>query len=94
MLSDAPSRILLQILIKSPREVDASGGVSTVWRDGMPVTAPARTLVDLVADLQPEQAAMATKEALALGLLTRRQLEQEAARQGKARVLKTLLPEQ
>jgi predicted transcriptional regulator of viral defense system len=67
--------------------------VSTVWRDAMPVTAPARTLVDVAEELQPEQAAMAAQEALRLGLLTRRQLEQEAARRGKMRVLETLLPE-
>jgi hypothetical protein len=35
----------------------------------------------------------ASQQALNLGLLTRRQLEQEAARQGKTRVLRTLLPE-
>src|SRR5487761_1577285 len=68
--------------------------VDTIWSDGMPVTTPARTLVDVADELQPEQAAMAAQQALNLGLLTRRQLEQEAARQGKTRVLKTLLPEQ
>lgn len=67
--------------------------VDTIWREGMPVTAPARTLVDVADELQPEQVAMAVQQALSLGLLTRRQLEQEAARQGKARVLITLLPE-
>ena len=67
--------------------------VSTVWRDAMPVTAPARTLVDVAEELQPEQAAMAAQQALRLGLLTRRQLEKEAARRGKTRVLETLLPE-
>jgi hypothetical protein len=59
----------------------------------MPITTPARTLVDVADELQPEQAAMAVQQAVNLGLLTRRQLEQEAARQGKTRVLKTLLPE-
>jgi len=67
--------------------------VGTVWRDAMPLTAPARTLVDVADQLQPEQAAMAVQEALSLGLLTRRQLEQEAARRGKTRVLETLLPD-
>jgi predicted transcriptional regulator of viral defense system len=67
--------------------------VSTVWRDAMPVTAPARTLVDVADELQPDQAAMAAQQALSLGLLTRRQLEQEATRQRKARVLETLLPD-
>lgn len=59
----------------------------------MPVTAPARTLVDVADRLQPEQAAMAARHALSLSLLTRRQLEQEAARRGKTRVLATLLPD-
>jgi predicted transcriptional regulator of viral defense system len=68
--------------------------VATVWGDAMPITAPARTLVDVADRLQPEQAAMAARQALRLGLLTRRQLEQEAARQGKTRVLATLLPDQ
>jgi predicted transcriptional regulator of viral defense system len=67
--------------------------VASVWRDGMPLTAPARTLVDVAAELQPEQAAMAAQQALRLGLLTRRQLEQEAARRGKTRVLETLFPD-
>ena len=58
----------------------------------MPVTAPARTLVDIADELQPEQAAIAVEQALSLGLLTRRQLEQEAKRQRKTRVLDTLLP--
>lgn len=67
--------------------------VATVWRDGMPLTAPARTLVDVADELQPEQAAMAARQALGLGLLTRRQLEQEAERRGKTRVLETLFPD-
>lgn len=67
--------------------------VTTVWRDGMPLTAPARTLVDVADDLQPEQAAMAAQQALRLGLLTRRQLEQEAESRGKTRALETLFPE-
>jgi predicted transcriptional regulator of viral defense system len=67
--------------------------VATVWRDGMPLTAPARTLVDVADELQPEQAAMAVRQALELGLLTRRQLEQEAERRGKTRLLETLFPD-
>ncbi len=67
--------------------------LDTIWREGMPATTPARTLVDVADELQPEQAAMAAQQALNLGLLTRRQLEEEAARQGRTRVLKTLLPE-
>lgn len=65
--------------------------IAVVWRVGMRLTAPARTLVDVADKLQPEQAAMAAQQALSLGLLTRRQLEQEAARRGKTRVLETLL---
>ena len=67
--------------------------VATVWRDGMPLTAAPRTLVDVADELQPEQAAMAAEQAFRLGLLTRRQLEQEAARRGKTRVLETLFPD-
>lgn len=67
--------------------------VASVWGDAMPVTAPARTLVDIAERIQPDQAAMAAREALHLGLLTRRQLEQEAARQRKPRVLEILLPD-
>ena len=67
--------------------------VATAWGDAMPVTAPARTLVDVADKLQPEQAAMAARQALRLGLLTRRQLEREAARQRRTRVLDTLLPD-
>jgi predicted transcriptional regulator of viral defense system len=67
--------------------------VTTVWRDGMPLTAPARTLLDVADELQPEQAAMAAEQALRLGLLTRRHLEQEAARRGKTRALETLFPD-
>jgi predicted transcriptional regulator of viral defense system len=68
--------------------------VATTWGDAMPVTAPARTLIDVAERLQPEQAAMAARQALTQGLLTRRQLEQEATRRGKARVLATLLPDE
>lgn len=59
----------------------------------MPLTAPARTLVEVSDELQPEQAGMAAQQALGLGLLTRRQLEREAARRGKTRVLETLFPD-
>lgn len=65
--------------------------ISTVWRDGLPLTAPARTLVDAADDLQPEQTAMAVQQALQRGLVTTRQLEREAARRGKRRTIDTLL---
>jgi predicted transcriptional regulator of viral defense system len=67
--------------------------VASTWGDAMPITAPPRTLVDVADTIQPDQAAMAAREALHLGLLTRRQLEQEAARQRKTRVLEILLPD-
>jgi predicted transcriptional regulator of viral defense system len=67
--------------------------IPTLRRDGMTVTAAARTLVDVADELQPEQSEMAVRQALNQGLLTRRQLEQEAARRGKTRLLATLLPE-
>ena len=66
--------------------------IESVWREGMPATAPARTLIDVASELQPEQAALAARQALGRGLLTRRQLEREAARRGKPHVLETLLP--
>ncbi|MBM3677036.1 MAG: hypothetical protein FJW96_04000 [Actinobacteria bacterium] len=67
--------------------------VATVWREGLPLTAPARTLVDVVDELQPEQAAMAIRQALNDGLLTARQLRQEAARRRKERLIEELLSE-
>ena len=65
--------------------------VPTVWRDGLPLTAPPRTLVDVVDELQPEQAALAVQQALRQGLLTERQLAEEAARRGKTRAIKAVL---
>jgi len=56
--------------------------VATVWRDGIAVTAPARTIVDVADQVQPDQLALAVRQALARGLLTRRQLEEEADRHG------------
>jgi predicted transcriptional regulator of viral defense system len=65
--------------------------VPTVWRDGLPLTAPARTLVDTLDQLQPEQAAMAVRQALRRGLLTERQLTEEADRRGKATAVEAAL---
>jgi predicted transcriptional regulator of viral defense system len=65
--------------------------VPTVWRDGLPLTAPARTLVDTLDHLQPEQAAMAVRQALRRGLLTERQLTEEADRRGKATAVEAAL---
>jgi predicted transcriptional regulator of viral defense system len=65
--------------------------VGTAQRDGLPLTAPARTLVDVVGTLQPEQEAMAVEQALSRRLVTTRQLRQEAARRRKTRAIETLL---
>jgi predicted transcriptional regulator of viral defense system len=56
------------------------GPIPTVSRDGIAVTTPARSIVDAADQLQPEQLEMAVRQALGRGLLTRRQLEEEAAR--------------
>lgn len=53
--------------------------IPTVWRDGIAVTPPPRSIVDAADQLQPEQLEMAVRQALERGLLTRRQLEQESA---------------
>jgi len=65
--------------------------VPTVWRDGLPLTAPARTLVDTLDQLQSEQAAMAVRQALRRGLLTERQLTEEAGRRGNTRTVEAVL---
>ncbi len=65
--------------------------VPTVWRDGLPVTAPARTIVDVLDNIQPEQASMAVNQALRRGLMTQRQLRDEAARRRKEGMVETLL---
>lgn len=65
--------------------------VPTVWRDGLPLTAPARTLVDVIDELQPEQAVMAVRQALERGLLTDRQLRDEAGRRGRTPAIEAIL---
>lgn len=65
--------------------------VSTVWREGLPLTGPARTLVDVADVLQPEQATMAIQQALRRGLLTTGQLEEEATRRHKDGVITAIL---
>jgi predicted transcriptional regulator of viral defense system len=57
-----------------------SEDIATVWRDGLPLTAPARTLLDAADQLQPEQFAMAVRQALRRGLVTAGQLKEEAIR--------------
>jgi predicted transcriptional regulator of viral defense system len=61
--------------------------IPTVWRDGIAVTTPARSIVDAADELQPEQLNMAVRQALGRGLLTRRQLEEEAARRMRHTVI-------
>lgn len=57
--------------------------VDTVWREGLRLTAPARTLVDVAGEIQPEQLEMALRQALGRGRLTVRELEEEARRRGR-----------
>ncbi|MGC2372800.1 MAG: hypothetical protein WA484_02895 [Solirubrobacteraceae bacterium] len=59
----------------------------TVWRDGLPLTAPARTLTDVTDLLQPDQMSMAVRQALRRGLLTVDELQEEAARRGKTQLI-------
>lgn len=61
--------------------------VDTVWREGLRLTAPARTLVDVAGEIQPEQLEMAVRQALGRGLLTARELEEEARRRGRSDAL-------
>ena len=67
--------------------------VNVIWREGLPLAAPARTLVDVLSVLQPEQAQMAVTEAIQRGLVTENQLRAEAARRGRERLLAPLLAE-
>jgi predicted transcriptional regulator of viral defense system len=65
--------------------------VSTVRREGLALTAPARTLVDVSGEIQPEQLEMAVWQALGRGLLTARKLEEEAPRRGRPDALSAAL---
>jgi predicted transcriptional regulator of viral defense system len=65
--------------------------IATVWRDGLPLTAPARTLVDVADRLQPEQLSMAVAQALRRGLLTTGQLKDEAKRRHKHDTINAIL---
>jgi predicted transcriptional regulator of viral defense system len=65
--------------------------VETVWRAGLPLTTPARTLVAVLDVLQPEQLALAVGQALRQGLVTPRQLRAEASRRGKASKMERIL---
>ncbi|HYM91944.1 MAG TPA: type IV toxin-antitoxin system AbiEi family antitoxin domain-containing protein [bacterium] len=68
-----------------------SEAIPTVWRDGLPLTAPARTLLDVASHLQPEQLSMAITQALRRGLLTTEQLQEEAARRHKQDIVQAIL---
>jgi predicted transcriptional regulator of viral defense system len=65
--------------------------IATVWRDGLPLTAPARTLLDVADRLQPEQLSMAVKQGLHRGLLTADQLQEEAKRRHKHHAIEAIL---
>ena len=65
--------------------------IATVWRDGLPLTAPARTLLDVADSIQPEQLALAVTQALRRGLITATQLEEEARRRHKQQTIDTAL---
>jgi predicted transcriptional regulator of viral defense system len=64
--------------------------LSKVWRDGLPITAPPRTLADVAGRIQPEQLQMAIRQALWRGLLTADELREEAQRRHKRAVLEAL----
>lgn len=68
--------------------------IATVWRDGLPLTAPARTLVDVADLIQPEQLAMAARQALRRGLVTTAQLEDEAGQRHKRQTFDAVLATQ
>jgi predicted transcriptional regulator of viral defense system len=65
--------------------------VATVWREGLALTAPARTLIDVAEEIQPEQLEMAVRQALGRGLLTARELEEEARRRGRPNAVSAAL---
>ena len=65
--------------------------VETVRREGLPVTSPARTLVDVAEEIQPEQAQMAIRQALAAALVTKGQLQDEAAKRKGDRASTTIM---
>jgi predicted transcriptional regulator of viral defense system len=68
-----------------------SEDIATVWRDGLPLTAPTRTLLDVADRLQPEQLSMAVKQGLRRGLLTADQLQEEARRRHKQHTIEAIL---
>jgi predicted transcriptional regulator of viral defense system len=65
--------------------------IATVWRDGLPLTAPVRTLLDVADRVQPEQLAMAVGQAMRRGLLTVDQLQAQAKRRHKHHGIEAIL---
>src|SRR4029077_10608196 len=65
--------------------------IATVWRDGLPLTAPARTLLDVADSIQPQHLEMAVRQALRRGLIPAGQLEEEAKRRHKQQAIKAAL---
>jgi predicted transcriptional regulator of viral defense system len=65
--------------------------VPTVWRQGLPLTAPDRTLVDVVDTVQPEQAVMAVRQALDRMLVTERRMREQARLRGKEATVERFL---
>jgi len=68
-----------------------SEDIAAVWRDGLPLTAPARTVLDVANQLQPEQLAMAVRQALRRGLVTAGQLKEEAAHRRGTQLVDAIL---
>jgi predicted transcriptional regulator of viral defense system len=69
-----------------------SDEVAPIWHDGLPLTAPARTLLDVTDRIQPEQLSMAVEQGLRRGLLTADQLQEEAKRRHKQHAIEGVLP--
>jgi predicted transcriptional regulator of viral defense system len=65
--------------------------VATVWRDCLPLTAPARTLVDVADRIQAEQLAIAVRQALRRRLLSADQLLEEAEQRHKRHTIEAIL---
>lgn len=57
--------------------------IPAVWRDGLPLTTPPRTLIDVAGRIQPEQLTMAITQALRRGLTTTDELHQQATHRGR-----------
>lgn len=65
--------------------------VASVWRDGLPLTPPVRTLLDVSRHLQPEQLSTAVSQALRRGLITADQLRSADSHQRGKRLIEDIL---